>query len=219
MDLLLYLWISLIIAVVVHELGHLVVARLCGVKVEKFSIGFGKPFFKVRLFDIDWQVTPFLLGGYTQLYGEFNKSEPNTFLYQRYYKKVLILLAGVIMNLLVACICYLINYKSIIYGITVDLSIIKWSLTGQLIKSAYFILMFKPNLFLLQLSLINLFCFITNLLPIPALDGGWIWLVLLEKKLGNNFEKVLKKVNDLGFKFLMWFQVIFVLYILYRSIY
>ncbi len=63
----------LVIAVLVfvHEWGHFIVARLCGVKVETFSIGFGK-----RLFGwtdkggTHWQVSLVPLGGYVKMFGD-----------------------------------------------------------------------------------------------------------------------------------------------------
>ena len=58
--------ISLIIFV--HELGHYVAAKIVKVKVEKFSIGIGKPFFSFFAFDTLFSISPILFGGYVQLY-------------------------------------------------------------------------------------------------------------------------------------------------------
>ncbi len=56
--------LALFILVSLHELGHFVVARLCGIKVLRFSIGFGKPFFMRKKGDTEWALAPIPLGGY-----------------------------------------------------------------------------------------------------------------------------------------------------------
>lgn len=58
------------ILIIVHEFGHFIVARICGVGVEKFSVGFGKTIFSRRVGDTEyiWAVVP--LGGYVKLVGE-----------------------------------------------------------------------------------------------------------------------------------------------------
>ncbi len=59
------------ILVFVHEWGHYIVARMCGVRVEQFSIGFGKEIwgFNDRA-GTRWKISLFPLGGYVQLYGD-----------------------------------------------------------------------------------------------------------------------------------------------------
>lgn len=55
-----------------HEVGHLVVAILCGVKVESFSLGFGPALLHKTFRGIDWRLSLFPLGGYCGLKGEGN---------------------------------------------------------------------------------------------------------------------------------------------------
>ena len=60
------------ILIVVHELGHFAVARLCGVKVLRFSVGFGRPLW-TRRFGADgteWALAAFPLGGYVKMLDE-----------------------------------------------------------------------------------------------------------------------------------------------------
>jgi len=58
------------IMVVVHEAGHFVVAKLCGVRVEAFSFGFGPRLFGFKYGDTDYKVCALPLGGYVKMTGE-----------------------------------------------------------------------------------------------------------------------------------------------------
>jgi regulator of sigma E protease len=58
------------IMVLVHEFGHFAVAKLCGVRVEVFSIGFGKRLFGVTRGDTDYRLSLLPLGGYVKMAGE-----------------------------------------------------------------------------------------------------------------------------------------------------
>jgi regulator of sigma E protease len=58
------------IMVLVHEFGHFAVAKLCGVRVEVFSIGFGKRLFGITYGDTDYRLSLLPLGGYVKMAGE-----------------------------------------------------------------------------------------------------------------------------------------------------
>ncbi len=63
--------VVLSILVFVHEWGHYIVARLCGVRVEQFSIGFGKEIYGFHdKAGTRWKVSMIPLGGYVQLFGD-----------------------------------------------------------------------------------------------------------------------------------------------------
>ena len=90
--------------VVIHELGHFVVARLANVRVLEFGIGF-PPRAKVlrsegeTLYTLNWLP----IGGFVKLEGEDGDSEdPRSFVNTPFWVKQLILVAGVVMNLLLA---------------------------------------------------------------------------------------------------------------------
>ena len=70
---LLYISVALLIAVFFHELAHMIVALLCGVKVKAFVIGFGKPFIHKKIWGIDFGIAVIPLGGYCRLEGEKSK--------------------------------------------------------------------------------------------------------------------------------------------------
>jgi regulator of sigma E protease len=58
------------IVVFVHELGHLIGARLAGIDVEAFSIGWGKPFLKKKIKGIEYRLGMFPVGGYCKMRGD-----------------------------------------------------------------------------------------------------------------------------------------------------
>lgn len=64
--------------VVVHEFGHFVVAKLCGVRVEAFSVGFGPRLFGIKHGDTDYKVCLLPLGGYVKMTGEMAEQNLQT---------------------------------------------------------------------------------------------------------------------------------------------
>ena len=58
------------VMVVVHEFGHFAVAKLCGVRVEAFSFGFGPRLFGFKYGETDYKVCLLPLGGYVKMTGE-----------------------------------------------------------------------------------------------------------------------------------------------------
>jgi regulator of sigma E protease len=111
---LLYFVIALGILIFVHELGHFIAARLFGVKVETFSIGFGPKLFKFNCCDTEFAVSLIPLGGYVKMSGE-NPDEPAKNPYDFYAKppwqRIIIALAGPLMNLLLAFLFFALSFS------------------------------------------------------------------------------------------------------------
>lgn len=95
-----------------HELGHFLVARLFGVGVEKFSLGFGPRLFGRTVGITDYRVSAIPLGGYVKMVGDEPDAEidpeliPQSFTHKHVFKKILIVAAGPFFNLLLAMIIY-----------------------------------------------------------------------------------------------------------------
>jgi len=94
-----------------HELGHYCVAKLCGVKVLRFSIGFGSPFFTWNMFDTEWALCPVPLGGYVRMLDEREAAVPasevhRSFNVQSPLRRMAIVVAGPLANLLLAVLLY-----------------------------------------------------------------------------------------------------------------
>lgn len=96
-----------------HELGHFIVARLCGVSVEVFSIGFGKKIASVYIGHTQYALSLIPLGGYVKLKGQddsnpkMRNNEPDSYLSKTPYERIAILFAGPLFNLLLAFILYM----------------------------------------------------------------------------------------------------------------
>jgi len=100
--------IGLGVMVLVHEWGHFVLARLFGVRVEVFSIGFGPRLFGVRRGPTDYRISALPLGGYVRMAGdnpaEERRGDPDEFLSKPRWQRVLIALAGPTTNFLMAVV-------------------------------------------------------------------------------------------------------------------
>lgn len=102
MLLLLVIILSLIF---VHELGHYIVGRMCGVGIEEFSVGFGRKIFSFEALGNKWSLGMIPLGGYVKFEGEQdydNKTQnPRSFWGVHPLKRLVIALAGPATNLLI----------------------------------------------------------------------------------------------------------------------
>src|ERR1700739_3577342 len=96
------LLIVLGIMVLVHEFGHFAVAKLCGIRVEVFSIGFGKRLFGYKKGDTDYRVSLLPLGGYVKMSGdnpgEAPTGDPGEFNAHPRWQRILVALAGPLAN-------------------------------------------------------------------------------------------------------------------------
>ena len=111
---------AILILVSLHEFGHYIVARLCGVKVVRFSVGFGKPFFSKKRGDTEWCLAPIPLGGYVKMVdtreGEVAQADlPYAFDKQHPAKRIAIVAAGPLTNLALAVLLYGLSFS---FGVT-----------------------------------------------------------------------------------------------------
>ncbi|WRA10979.1 RIP metalloprotease RseP [Helicobacter pylori] len=96
----------------VHELGHFVIARICGVKVEVFSIGFGKKLCFFKLFGTQFALSLIPLGGYVKLKGMdkgengANETANDSYAQKSPFQKLWILFGGAFFNFLFAILVY-----------------------------------------------------------------------------------------------------------------
>ncbi len=109
--------VALTLLIFVHELGHYLVARWCGVKILRFSIGFGMPLLSWRVGPdrTEWTIAAIPLGGYVRMLDEREQSAeeippqdlPRAFSRQSLARRSAIVSAGPIANFLLAILLYL----------------------------------------------------------------------------------------------------------------
>jgi regulator of sigma E protease len=116
------------IMVVVHEFGHFAVAKLCGVRVESFSVGFGPRLFGIKRGDTDYKICLLPLGGYVKMTGETPDHiqdgetpetatkadyDPGSFTNHPRWQRMLIGVAGPVANFILAFVLMLFYYAFI----------------------------------------------------------------------------------------------------------
>lgn len=98
------------VLIFIHELGHFMVAKWVGVRVEKFSLGFGPKILGFRRKETEYLISLLPLGGYVKLAGENPeeelKNEPSEFASRSVGDRVRIVIAGPIMNLVLALLLF-----------------------------------------------------------------------------------------------------------------
>jgi len=97
-----------------HELGHYLAARAVGVRVEVFSIGFGKKLFSFYKFNTQWSISAIPLGGYVKMKGQDDSdpskksNDPDSYTTKTPIERIFILIAGPLANFVLAFILYFI---------------------------------------------------------------------------------------------------------------
>lgn len=206
----------------IHELGHFLVAKWSGIKVNVFSIGFGPKLLKKKIGDTEYCLSLIPLGGYVSLEGE-NKTtgKSNEFQSKPTYIKIAVALAGVTCNFVLAygLIVYWVHSQGgalsqafpkanmlFLESIQVTYQMFWQLITGKLafqkavggpILIGYMIHTVENLTFefvILLTALISLVIGIFNALPIPVLDGGLVVFALLEKVFGKKKIQMIQRV-------------------------
>jgi regulator of sigma E protease len=109
--------------ILIHEFGHYAVAKLLGVRVEQFAIGFGKRLVGFRKGETDYRINAIPLGGYVKMSGENpmdqRTDDPREFMNHSRWHRFLIAIAGPAMNILLAIFLlttvYMVHYEYPVY--------------------------------------------------------------------------------------------------------
>ncbi|MCL5024442.1 MAG: RIP metalloprotease RseP [Nitrospirae bacterium] len=113
-----YALVLLGILIFVHELGHFLFAKLANVKVLKFSLGFGPKVLGRKFGETEYQISAVPLGGYVKMLGEESGDEITdedrlrAYNFQPVWKRVLIVLAGPVFNILSAAVIFIMIFMS-----------------------------------------------------------------------------------------------------------
>lgn len=216
--------------VLIHETGHFVVARLCKVTVKEFAIGFGPTIWRKQGKETKYALRLIPLGGFVSMEGEEEHSDKEgSFSKSSIPKRIAIVVAGGLVNIIFALITYVIlitvmtgdiskameatgkfafsiieSLKILFSGrVTVD------QLMGPVGISEIIVQTNGMTEFIYILALISMSLGVTNLLPFPPLDGGKAVLLLIEairrKPLKENTEI---KIQMIGFLLLITLSVV-----------
>lgn len=100
--------VALGIVVFAHELGHFLVAKAAGIRVEKFSLGFGRKLVGFKLGETEYLLSVLPLGGYVKMAGtdaldkQVGEVQPGDYFSRPWWVRILVLFAGPVANLLTA---------------------------------------------------------------------------------------------------------------------
>lgn len=234
--------------IIIHEGGHFLVAKLCKVKVNEFSIGFGKRIWKKQGKETLYSIRLVPLGGFVQMEGETEEStDKRAFSNVSIPKRLAIVVAGAVVNIIFGILVYFvlvstvglqfvdpakdtllnrlyyggIQTKEFIISLLESVKMLFTSglsaeqMTGPVGISQIVVQTTTISNYIYILALISVSLGITNLLPIPALDGGKIVLLLIEairrKKIKEETEATITLV---GFSLIIALS----LYITYNDI-
>ena len=106
------------LVIFVHELGHFLTAKWCNVHVQTFSLGFGPalPGCSFKYGETTYKIGILPLGGYVQMVGEGAEADedenyPRSYKNKTVLQRMLIISAGVVMNVLLGCVCFIVVYR------------------------------------------------------------------------------------------------------------
>ena len=100
------------VLIFIHELGHFLVARWCGVRVEVFSLGFGKKILKYQKGDTTYAVSIIPLGGYVKMFGDqpgaeiSEEDKKHSFTHKNVWQRIAVVVAGPLMNFFFAILIF-----------------------------------------------------------------------------------------------------------------
>lgn len=119
--------ILLAVLIVFHELGHFLFAKMLGVRVLVFSLGFGPKLLSMKIGDTEYRLSAIPLGGYVRMFGESldeelsEEEKKRSFIHQAIWRKSLIAFAGPLFNFILPVILFfsLLVGKEQVYAPTV----------------------------------------------------------------------------------------------------
>lgn len=100
------------VVIIIHEMGHFFVAKACKMKVNEFAIGMGPLLFKKRFGETDYAIRLFPIGGAVMLDEDVENDDPRSFRNKPVWMRMLVIVAGAVMNLILGVIFCLFSVLS-----------------------------------------------------------------------------------------------------------
>jgi regulator of sigma E protease len=222
-----------------HELSHMLTAKAFGVKVLRFSFGFGPKLLGFLFKDTSYELRLLPLGGFVQFAGEDpSEAEKNGFFNVPWYKRSLIALAGPVMNLLlglvIVFVLLLFNHWPILGAVkrTFEISwlviseTLKWlggfvtsksnvsEMAGPIMITKLMVSSLKENVmqFFFVSSIVSLSLGLFNLFPVPGLDGGHVFLYTIEGILGKKLPSKVYEIWGILGMILLGLLMVFIIF-------
>ena len=106
--------VAFLIMILLHEFGHFITAKLCGVRVDEFAVGMGPAIWKKQKGETLYALRAIPLGGYCAMAGEDGElpDDPRAFTNQKAWKRAVILVAGAAMNFLTGLVLLVIVFSA-----------------------------------------------------------------------------------------------------------
>lgn len=106
--------VMFLVMVSLHEFGHFIVAKMLNFKVDEFSVGMGPAIFKKKKGETQYSIRILPLGGYCKFEGEdeADNTDPRAFSNQKAWKRLLVLLAGGVFNIILGFVLFLVIVPS-----------------------------------------------------------------------------------------------------------
>ena len=238
-----FLIISLVLIIFIHELSHLTIACLVGKKPKILSVGLWKPYISIRIKGIQFRLTPFILGGFVSFTDNFNNSMEEVkklSLYKQLYIYTSGCFGNIISGILLIGFCcwYLFRDFTLLFTFINENLILFYSVMTMVFTDTITSINIDTLfVFIDQIANINnitirfaiigslLFgslSFITgliNLIPIPPIDGWHIVQGIIEKVRGRNFSyKTNLALTYFGISFVVVFNLYIIFYAIFNSL-
>jgi len=223
--------VAINLLIIAHELGHFLLAKFYQVKIDEFSIGFPPKLLQIKKGEVIYSINAIPFGAFVKLSEDLLPDDKRNFLNKPASQKAIIFLGGVLMNILIAFIIFVLMFslgfpKALLpsnypYQVSTSVSLLKYSLPQAIVQTGHFMyyvliqslvglklaftkiflhldvsdLVGPVGLFALTsqgfkhgltygfyiVGLISYALAIFNLLPIPAVDGGHLLFLIIEK--------------------------------------
>lgn len=210
--------------ILIHELGHFLVAKMFNVKIKQFAIGFGPTIWKKQGKETTYELKAIPMGGFVNMLGEEEPVEDERAYNKKSIpKRMCILVAGGAVNIIFGLLVCLVIASSILglkngliftgnfLGATLDGIIQLFTgnvgtdqLVGIVGISDMVVSTNGLQEFAYMLAIISVSLGVTNLLPFPPLDGGKIFLLIIEAIR----RKPLKQNTEIGIQMAGFFLLI-----------
>ena len=113
-----YALLGFSLLIIVHELGHFIMARVNGIRVEEFSIGMGPKIFSTEGKETKYSIGLFPIGGYVKMMGEEEEvKDERSFSSKSPLRRISVVIAGAVMNFLLAIILFTVFLNKFGYSI------------------------------------------------------------------------------------------------------